>query len=492
MLMNLRKSISLDEEYLKKIEPLIQKHNGNLSAVMREIIDLADIALKDPDYLKRVILGTRTRQSLTSSTLAWALKDLAGRHPDHAMVHNIIGNDIFSISLLEKRLNVLFGEVYWDSSIKINPDNDMRPQNATFILSGKNPDMTRFLAALVAVFVFEKYNFGVSSMRSENGIFEMHMVKGDNDWALKSISDNFGYMEHAFSELYERPDFWNMILILYSKMNYDMVAIPKQLFEEILGGRTSYKLTTCIERFYGSPINQIPLEELLRKIKDIYQYTGIIENADIDKGSLIIHHSFTDPEAIKKLSFMFVDLLRLGGHSYSSVTSRNLIVLKPLPGTGRILIRMMDKFKNTKEPVENYHTELMKMLDMLRNMPANEELIVSLGSEFGRMIIENYEKDNNISKWDEDTFLRYLQGTSSILKHDSTWQIIGRNVIHGKINSCSLAKSDGKINNLNCTFIKGMFDVWISHALGEETEIVHAMPSIESGNDLWEIYVALR
>jgi len=65
----------------------------------------------------------------------------------------------------------------------------------------------------------------------------------------------------------------------------NMVVIRKAVFEEILGGRTSHKITTCIERFYGLPINHIPLEELLIKIKDIYRFTGMIENADIDKGS---------------------------------------------------------------------------------------------------------------------------------------------------------------------------------------------------------------
>src|SRR3990172_7414719 len=129
--MNLRKSISLDEEYLKKIEPLVQKHNGNLSAVIREIIDLAEIALKDPDSVKRVILGMRNKQSLTSSTLAWALKNLVGRQPDEEIVHNIIGNDIYSISFLEKRLNELMGEAYWDSSIRINSDDDRQPQSAS-------------------------------------------------------------------------------------------------------------------------------------------------------------------------------------------------------------------------------------------------------------------------------------------------------------------------------------------------------------------------
>ncbi len=491
--MNLRKSISLNEEYLKKIEPLIQKHNGNLSAVIREIIDLADVAFKDPDSVKRLILGLKNKQSLTSSTLIWALKNLAGRLPDQEIVHTIIGNDITSISSLEKRLNELMGEVYWDSSIKISSDEDRLPEKISFTISGKNQDMNRFLAAVVAEFTSKKYNLGVLSIRNANSSLEMHMKRGEKEVVLKSISDSFGYMDNAFFELYKKPDFWNMILTLYSKMNYDMVAIPKQLFEEILGGRTPHKITTCIERFYGCPINQIPLEDLLKKIKDIYQYTGIIENVDIDKDSLIIHHTFTEPEAIKKVAYMFVELLRLSGHTYNSVTSRNLIVLKPIPRAGKILIKMIDELKTIEEPFENYHKDLLKMLDLLKNMPTNDEIIKSLGCEFGKMMIQNYEKDKKIGVWDAETFVRCMKETGMILKQDSKWEIIGKNVIHGKIIACALVKDDAKINNLNCTFIKGMFDGWISHAFGEKIEIVHTIPQLSaSGNDFCEIYVAFK
>jgi len=490
--MNLRKSISLDEEYLKKMEPLVQKHNGNLSAVIREIIDLADYASKDPDSVKRLISGMKNKQSLTSPTLAWALKALAGRRPDREFVNNILGNDIYSISVLEKRMNELLGEVYWDSSIKTASDDDRAPQNASFIITGKNQDMNRFIGAFIAVFVSEKYDFGISSTRSENNSFEMYMTRGTREWALKSTNDNFGYMEPAFCEFYKRPDFWNMVVILYSKMNYDMVVMPKQFFEEILGGKSSHKITTVIEKFYGFPINQISVEDLLKRIKDIYQSTGLIEKADIDKESLIIYHSFSDPESIKKLALMFVELLRSGGHEYSSVTSRNLIVFNPIPGTGKILIKMIDTMRNSKVHFEKYHSDLLKMLDMLKNMPSNEELIRSLGWKFGMMIIENYQKEKKISTWNEETLITYIKETSTILQIDSTWEIISRNAIYGRINRFPWANNDTRINNLNCMFINGMFQGWISHAFGKETEIVFTRPSIDSGNDFSEIYIDLR
>jgi hypothetical protein len=490
--MNLRKSISLDEEYLKKIEPLIQRHNGNLSAALREIIDLADYAFRDPDYVKRLISGVKNKKSLTASSLAWALKSLAGRCPDREFVNNILGNDIYSISFLEKCLNELLGEVYWDSSIKITSDDDRLPQNALFILTGKNQDMNRFIGAFIAVFMSEKYDFGISSIRNENNSFEMYMVRGTREWALESTKDHFGYMEPVFSEFYKRPDFWNMVLTLYSKMNYDLVVMPKQSFEEILGGKLSHKITTVIEKFYGFPINQIPLEDLLKIIKDVYKCTGIIENADINKESLIIYHSFTEPESINNLARMFVELLRLSGHAYGSVTSRNLIVLNPIPGTAKILIKMIDTLRNSEVQSEKYHSDLLKMLDMLKNMPSNEDIIRSLGWKFGIMIIENYQKYKKVNTWDEETLITFMKETSAVLKIDSTWEILGKNAIYGRISRFPWEKNNSSKNILNCTFLKGMFQGWVSHAFGEETEIVLTMPSKDSGNDLSEIYIDLR
>lgn len=491
--MALRKNISLDEEHLKKLEPMLKTHNGNLSAVVREIIDLTDIAFKDPDSLKKIISGLKSKQNLTSATLDWTLKNLSGRLPPDGTVYNIIGNDVTSVASLEKRLNELMGEVYWDSSIKINADDEWHPKNASFVITGKNQDMDRFLAAIAAVFASKKYALGVLDARSANNSFEMHMRSGETDWINKSIQDTFGYMDRSFSELYANPDFWNAMLDLHAKMNYKLVTIPRQLFEEILSGKPSNKLVTIIERYCGCPINQIQLPELLEKIKGIYQYAGIIENIDINKDSLVVHHTFGEPEAIKKLANMLVELLSLGGHAYSSVASKNLIVLKPIPRAGRILIKMIDEIKTGGDYTISYHANLLKTLDMLKNMPANEEFVKSLGCKFGKNMISAYEKDKNIKTWDGESFVRYLQDAGAILKQDLKCELIGENVIHGKIFTCPLVKCDGRFDTLNCIVIKGMLEGAIMHAFGEQVEIIYATPQPSAdGSDFCEIYVTWK
>ena len=491
--MILRKNISLTDDYLKKLEPLMQKHNGNLSAVIREVIDVADVAFQDPDSVKKLISGLKKEQNLTSSTIVWALKNLEGRLPDEETVHNILGNNISSLSDLEKRLNELGSEVYWGMSIKINSDNNFQPKNATIAIDGKNPHANRYMASVIALLAGKKYELGISEIRCINGSLEMDMINGEKSLINKKILENFGYMDGVFTELHNKPDFWNFLIHLYTKMNYDISVIPKQLFEEIQGTGMTYKITNCIERFCGSPINQIPHEDFLKNLNVLYKNMGFIEDMDINNESLIIHHKFSNPVAVGKLANNFVELLHLNGRTYSSTAGENLIVLKQLPEIGRILIRMVEDIKTREEPAANYYTDLLNILKMLKNVPSNDEFIRSIGNKFGTKIIENYKYSKKISGWNTGTFMNYLQEMSEILKQDSKWSNVSENIICGKIMNCPLAKTDAQINSNNCMFIQSLYDIWISNAFGDQIERVHnILKSAPSENESCEIYIALK
>lgn len=488
--MIIRKNISLNEEYLKKLEPLLQKHSGNLSSVMREVIDLADAAFQDPDSVKRLISGLKKEQNLTSMTLMWALENLSGRFPDGELVQNIIGDDIHTISSLEKRLNELGGEIYWGSSVRINADDDRLPKSASLIINGKNPDTNRFLASIIAIYAAKKFYLGVSRIGSMSSPFEMYLKRGEGEWAIKSVAENFGNMEHAFSELYKKPDFWNTIIKLHSMMDYDMVTIPKQFFDEILGGSPSHRTTASIERFFGCHINQIALEELIKNMKVLYPSMGIIEKIDTDRESLIIHHGLTQPEAIKNVAVMFVELLKLNGQIYTQEADENLIVLRRLPDAGRIFIKLMEELK-TKE-FKDYSRHLPKMLDVLKNMPFDEKLIASLGHKFGGMVTQKYEEDKAVEKWDVGMFVKYVQELNTILKQDSRWEIFSENIIQGKIYTCPLVKNEDKFNIINCTLIKGIIEGSIMHAFGNRSERIYKTSTVAAGeNGFCSVYVAI-
>lgn len=487
--MIIRKNISLNEEYLKKLEPLMQKHNGNLSAVIRDVIDLADVAFRDPDSVKKLIKGIKKEQNLTSATLNWALKNLAGRLPEEEVVHSIIGDNTTSFSSLEKRLNELGEEMYWNTSVKIKADDENLPNNIFLTIAGKNQDMSRFMASIIAIFAAKKYNFGVSKIRTLENSLEMEMKKSGNGWIPKSLVENFGYMDCAFSELHKKPHFWNTIINLYLNMDYDMVMMSRSLFNEILGGKTSLKATACFERFYGCPINQVSFDDFIKKMKMLYEPMGIIKNMELNKDSIVIHHGLTEPEAIKKLAALFVELIKLNGHTYRSDVGENLIILKPQPKVDAIFVKILEELKNNNSP-GNLHTNIVKILDVLKSMSFNESFTKSQGVEIGKILIQLYEKNKAIDDWNANTFAEYMQEASAILKQDSKWEVIGENMIHGKISACPLARTNGDINITNCTFIEGLLDGWISHAFNERADRIYRERS-QINNKFCEIYVAV-
>ena len=42
----IRKNVSMEDEYLRKLQPFLDKNNGNLSAAIRDAIELADAAFQ--------------------------------------------------------------------------------------------------------------------------------------------------------------------------------------------------------------------------------------------------------------------------------------------------------------------------------------------------------------------------------------------------------------------------------------------------------------
>ncbi|WP_292387212.1 hypothetical protein [Methanosarcina sp. UBA5] len=70
----IRKNVFLDETHLQKLQPLLEKHKGNLSAAVREIIDLSSPDLEShgtPEEIAEKLKKERkfpgTKEELLSS-----------------------------------------------------------------------------------------------------------------------------------------------------------------------------------------------------------------------------------------------------------------------------------------------------------------------------------------------------------------------------------------------------------------------------------------
>ncbi|MFU8767537.1 MAG: hypothetical protein ACNA7I_07735, partial [Candidatus Methanoperedens sp.] len=111
------------------MDPLITKNKGNFSAAIREIIDLIDTMLNNPDDVSKVIDGLKTDYNFTETIMYWLIKQARGKLIEQEVLDNIIDPaKIVLISDLEKYLDDMTNGGNWQTSIKMdNYDNNIIP-----------------------------------------------------------------------------------------------------------------------------------------------------------------------------------------------------------------------------------------------------------------------------------------------------------------------------------------------------------------------------
>ncbi len=332
--MSIRKNISLDKGHLKKLEPLVLKHKGNFSAAMREIIDLIDTMIKDPDAAARLIDGLKTDDNLTETAIYWLIKQAHGRLMDREILNSILDSSkIISLSDLQRHLDEITGGASWQTKVRIYDYNDdINPSQVKIALSGNNVHKLEFLGNIISSFLVMHKKQEVVSLKRTSGAITINFKKQVNvNLAVQSLVDYFGQMEDITSEISKKEDFWKCIVNLYKQTNYNMVTIPKNYYNELLMGKEapSY-LTASIEAIHKVPIRDIPLETLISTMKSVYEYMGIVERIDVDEKTLKIYHGYTDARAINAIEKILLNVLNANGATYKSRCSENLIVMSPV------------------------------------------------------------------------------------------------------------------------------------------------------------------
>ena len=119
--MLIRKNISLDDKYLKKLQPLLDANDGNLSAAVRDTIEVADTALtyhKSIDEAIKFLKETPAKEELNDTIqsgenivinktmLEWLFRYTRGRLTDEELVNELINPfEIQDMKQLEDYLN---------------------------------------------------------------------------------------------------------------------------------------------------------------------------------------------------------------------------------------------------------------------------------------------------------------------------------------------------------------------------------------------------
>jgi hypothetical protein len=331
---SVRKNISLEKRHLKKLEPLVLKHKGNFSAAMREIIDLIDTIIKDPEAVNKIIEGLKTEYNLTETAIYWLIKQANGRLINQEILNSIIDSaKIVTLSDLEKYLDDITSGGSWQIKIRIHDyDNNVNPTQVKVTLTGNSTCKMEFLGMIVSFFlVMQKKQEIVSLKKMSNTITVNFKRQGNANLARQTLVTYFGGMEDIAGEISKRQEFWKCIVNLYKHTNYNMVTIPKNYYNELLMGKEapSY-LTAPIEAIHKIPIRDIPLGTLIPTMKSVYENMGIVERIDVDENILYIYHGYTDARAINAIEKILLNVLNTNGSKYKSRCSENLIVMSPV------------------------------------------------------------------------------------------------------------------------------------------------------------------
>lgn len=340
--MVVRKNISLENTHLKKLEPLTKKNGGNLSAAIREAIDITDAALHRYGTVEKAIPGIATEKKelsareksvetgknvlLSSPIFLWMLKWTRGIPLDKEILDELLDPlKINTVSELDKQINAISLESGWNCGVSIFCMDDINPSTATVSVAGNNEFYRDFLAQLVTMFLVYNKGLDIDVVHRRATTVRIDFKKIDEEHPL-AAKKHFGYLKDAIDEFVSKKDFWKNLIEIYSSVNYNMVSLYKGYYEEILAGNTPLD-AGIFESISKKHISSIPHPDFLKLLKKTHESLLIIDKIDIFDNGLNIYHNYKNERAVQKIRDYYLSLLKANGHEYEAKYSTCLIVL---------------------------------------------------------------------------------------------------------------------------------------------------------------------
>lgn len=341
--MIIRKNITLENIHLKKLEPLIRKHEGNLSAAIRDSVDIADIVVQQYGSVENAISSvtsqtkklTDREQSIESGknvliaspVFQWMLKWTKGIPLDHEILDELLDPlKIKTISELDARINNISRESGWNCEVSIFCMDNMAPETATVAITGNNELYREFLAQLVIMFLVYNKGLDIDVIYRRATSTRIDLKKREDGAHWNAANDQFGYLKDAVDEFVSKREFWKNLVEIYRSLNYNMVSLHKDQYEEVLAGNTPLD-EGVFESLSKKHISSIPHPEFLELLKKMHESMQIIDKIELFDNGLNIYHNYKNEGAVQKLRDYYISLLGANGHQYEAKYSSSLLVL---------------------------------------------------------------------------------------------------------------------------------------------------------------------
>ncbi|HEY9246032.1 MAG TPA: hypothetical protein VIO11_04215 [Candidatus Methanoperedens sp.] len=479
--MVISRHISLDNDCLKKIEPYVEKHKGNFSAAIREIIELSG---KKGTHADEIIVD--------NSLFKWMLKEIDGKLiPDNVLDELIDPMLINSMEKLKEELNKKFNELEWGIDLNLKYDNDRDPSFITVQLGGVY-QKTKFAACVLSQYLvrnsLEREPLEIRSVVDLNDTIKIELQRSNKKAAIESLNAFFGGMDDLSKAIKSRPDFWKAVIKRHHLSNYNMITIHRNYFEDMLAGKVPMGEIT-IETLAKRPIQEIPLKEMLSLVKEVYETSRVADRVDIEKETIILFHSYRDEDVIGKLKKSIVMLLEANGHLYDVKSTANMIVLTHRPDVGLKINEVVDSLKTSSSPVDQEVVMFMTFLKGLKDIPDMSVSMSALGRRMGKSLMQEFEKEHEIKNWDIVTLKSAFEIIHSKLQIESEWRVDRNNLLY-TVRKCNLFEKGGTFDKYICHIIQETFRGALGCVFGNKVEL-EVRRSLAGGDIFCEVVIHL-
>jgi predicted hydrocarbon binding protein len=474
------KHISLDKDCIEKMSPYVEKHQGNFSAAMREIIDRAGKS------------GLPYNSSaIDTSLFKWMLNEICTFTPDNVLNEMIDPILINSMRKLEDFLNYRFRDLGWHIDIVLKCDNDTFPSDVFMEIKGE-PQKIKFLACILSQYLvknsLERSPLEIRSVVNFNECIKIELSRSNTKDAINSLITFFGGMDDVIKAIKSHPAFWKAIINRHHLSNYNMITVHRNYFEDLLSNNIPLGEIT-IENLAKKPVQEIPLKEMLSLIKEVYETSRVVDRVELDKDTIILFHNYRNKEAIEKLKKILVALLENNGHLYDAKSTANMIVLTHRPDVGIKINEIVDNLKISSSRVDQELIMFMAFLKGLKNIPDIPLSLTSLGRRIGKSLMQEYEREMVIKKWDLENFKKAFELINSKLHIESEWKLEGNNLLY-TVKKCNIATEGNKLDPCICHTARETFKGALNYAFGN-TAVLEIKKLLSHGDEICQVVIRL-
>ncbi|PWB56752.1 MAG: hypothetical protein C3F06_00530 [Candidatus Methanoperedenaceae archaeon] len=205
----LRKNVSISDTHLKMLDPLLKKHQGNLSAAMRDIIDFTGFVTENMGSLEtakdlfkeknHAMEQTRNRIygiTIPLTMFRWLLSNRKTNMPPINEAIQLFSQqniNSYDVNSLNKVINEEISFLNWPISVNIGSENG----HISVQITGIDPEINSFYAKIITIFLSNNNNPQkiCKLLHYPASIYMLFSGASTHEEALHSMQETFGNNE---------------------------------------------------------------------------------------------------------------------------------------------------------------------------------------------------------------------------------------------------------------------------------------------------------